>query len=387
MRWAWLSLVGGCVWIAPDKESHVGTTGDSSATADTVDSGEPPLPVDGDGDGHASDVDCDDTDADVHPGADELCSDDGADRNCDGDPDAGATDAITVYADTDGDGFGTGEPQQVCGLEEGTSTEDGDCDDSNDAVHPGAEESPCDGVDADCDGVDESPGSASCPVASCADFDPSSERTDGVWIQQSTGAVQVGCEAGWMLVFSSQLVSGTADRTDPDPAHAPASFWPEGNMLHIWEPEQTVSSVRFACDHDQDAPADAPLDFDEVLDPAVWTALTDPGNTNGLHVGPVPGGISGSEDGLNMAGGNDTSTHSDFYIATFDTDIYAYPLMTWGTFDDYSEDIPNPPDPVAWPGGWRDYCAEPATEGEVDRAVPVTTEGPSGRHYFYILVR
>lgn len=61
--------------------------------------------VDADGDGFIGCDDCDDTNADINPGADELC--DSVDNDCDGGTDeADAVDALTWYADADGDGCG-----------------------------------------------------------------------------------------------------------------------------------------------------------------------------------------------------------------------------------------------------------------------------------------
>ena len=98
--------------------------------------------------------DCNDADPNVNPGAAELC--DGVDNNCSGGIDEGAT--VPVFADLDGDGFGTGAPSFIdCGgsIPVGLSEVGGDCNDSNASIFPGATET-CDGVDEDCDGaVDE----------------------------------------------------------------------------------------------------------------------------------------------------------------------------------------------------------------------------------------
>ena len=78
--------------------------------------------------------DCDDLNGLIHPAAVEIPGD-GIDQNCDGE------DAI---------GTGTGEEEDED--EDGFTVADGDCDDSNPSVYPGAEEL-CDGLDNDYDGL------------------------------------------------------------------------------------------------------------------------------------------------------------------------------------------------------------------------------------------
>jgi hypothetical protein len=74
---------------------------------------------------------------------------DGIDNDCnDAVDEAGELEA---YADVDADGFGTGEALGLfCDLPAGTASNPDDCDDTNAAVSPVAEEL-CDGVDNDCD--------------------------------------------------------------------------------------------------------------------------------------------------------------------------------------------------------------------------------------------
>jgi hypothetical protein len=130
--------------------------------------------VDGDGYGRAGDTttscdkpagyalegtDCDDSDADIHPEADEIC--DFYDNDCDGlyddeDDSLDPSSAESFYLDSDGDGYGTGTAVMACTRPAQHASQDGDCDDSEAAAHPGAVET-CDQIDNDCDGAIDGP--------------------------------------------------------------------------------------------------------------------------------------------------------------------------------------------------------------------------------------
>jgi hypothetical protein len=108
--------------------------------------------------------DCDDSASTTNPGAPEVCG--GGDEDCDGlddndDPDV--SDADSYAPDLDGDGFGaTGAWYLSCFPPSDASLVDGDCDDADSAVFPGAPEVCGSGVDADCDGLlaDDDPDAA-----------------------------------------------------------------------------------------------------------------------------------------------------------------------------------------------------------------------------------
>ena len=100
-------------------------------------------------------VDCNDEDAAIHPGADEVCN--GIDDNCDGEVDEGLP-VLSYWLDADGDTFGAGDVFTRCDdLEAGEVESDGDedCADDNADVFPGATEV-CNEVDDNCDNaIDE----------------------------------------------------------------------------------------------------------------------------------------------------------------------------------------------------------------------------------------
>ena len=156
--------------------------------------------VDEDGDGHgdanqplggcaqpegavADADDCDDTDPDVSPSAVEDCGtphDDDCDGALDARDAAGCTD---WFADGDGDGHGGGSAECWCEATSGSVETDGDCDDTDDTVHPGASEVCGDGVDSDCDGADRA----------CYSGMYDENTADGYWAaEDTTGRLGVG---------------------------------------------------------------------------------------------------------------------------------------------------------------------------------------------------
>lgn len=106
--------------------------------------------------------DCDDLNPSAFPGRPEVC--DQVDNDCDGEVDGPeAADVSFFFADADGDGYGDPDSELgACFQPEGYTTDDTDCDDSDENVNPGALEVANNGIDDNCDGqqINEDTGTA-----------------------------------------------------------------------------------------------------------------------------------------------------------------------------------------------------------------------------------
>jgi hypothetical protein len=101
-------------------------------------------------------TDCNDNDAAIGAFADEVC--DGLDNDCDGDIDDQDNDLVpdVWYIDSDGDGYGAKNATLAqCDEPSGYVANHADCDDEDEDTSPAATEDCLDGVDRDCNGVDE----------------------------------------------------------------------------------------------------------------------------------------------------------------------------------------------------------------------------------------
>jgi hypothetical protein len=110
--------------------------------------------IDLDQDGFSTaDGDCNDNDSTIYPTALEIC--DSIDNNCNGQIDEDLFLAL-YYVDADADGYGAGPEVYLCLTpQEGYSMNNEDCNDTNPSVNPNAIEIPNNGIDEDCDGLDE----------------------------------------------------------------------------------------------------------------------------------------------------------------------------------------------------------------------------------------
>jgi hypothetical protein len=131
--------------------------------------------------------DCDDGASLIYPGAFEEC--DEVDNQCEGDEGFGEIDEGCGPPCTDGDEDG------FCA--EADYGPDQDCDDTDPSINPGMADSYCDGIDANCDGMDKDPTPPGeiCPVT--MEIDPvcgvngiTYENPSHTWCD---GCVEIAC--------------------------------------------------------------------------------------------------------------------------------------------------------------------------------------------------
>lgn len=191
-----------------------GGTADGGGTTDGGTAGAP----DRDGDGYTTITDCDDDNADVNPGMTEVCN--GIDDNCDDVVDEDAADAVTMYEDRDGDGYGN--PLASILACEGDSTDgyvadNRDCRDSDPDINPDGREV-CDeaNLDEDCDGLrDDDDDSVDILSMSTwfADYDLDGFGDPATLVQ--------GCDEGGVRSLNELDCDDTDDSVGPDSSCAP----------------------------------------------------------------------------------------------------------------------------------------------------------------------
>jgi len=177
---------------------------------------------DNDGDGYTYKYDCDDNDNITYPGAPEIC--DGKDNNCDGlvdrtDEDGdgrlseneGLISGVTYqnyYVDLDGDGYGDSVNWAVSYLctpyNTIRATKDGDCNDHDSNIYPGAKEILDDNIDQDCNGITE--------------VSPPQPPTPPTPPPPSSGGT---CTPNWQCSAWSACVNGLQTRTCTELAGCP----------------------------------------------------------------------------------------------------------------------------------------------------------------------
>ena len=220
--------------------------------------------------------DCDENDEGTHPGAVEVCN--GRDDDCDGQIDEDVA-PVMMWPDADGDGYypgQTGESKLGCGNVPGYAPNPGDCNDTDQATHPGAAEI-CNNRDDDCDGqVDElvrpqcglgwcSRYSTTCDLADCRPGPPAVETCnhfdDDCDGEDDNGACSTGSSCSGNECAPVTGVAGSEPQTagSPSSAGGPAQAGAGGGSSSPAPSTRSTSGCSFRAVGEHSAPWSALL--------------------------------------------------------------------------------------------------------------------------------
>ena len=304
-------------------------------------------------------TDCNDSNPDISPGATEICDSLNIDEDCDGnadnlDDDPDPTTQTTYYADADMDTFGDATDAGTLYCDDPStelskfSLNAADCDDTNPAISPNADEI-CDDadVDEDCDGVaddndDSTRGNSKTKYHVDADKDGYGELGRGsLFCEDPSTAtdawstVNTDCDDANAAAYpgATEVIADAVDQDCDGGEVCYVNADDDGYRI-----DTTVASTDVDCDDSGEALATLPTgDCDDT------NRLAYPGATE-----LVGDGIDQSCDGTEVCfqNGDSDSYRTDLTVASADTDCddagEALATMASGDCDDT--------DPLIYPG-------------------------------------
>ena len=304
--------------------------------------------VDADGDGVSVDIDCDDDDAAV--GAPTL-----------------------MYLDGDGDGFGVDSNfAEVCSTDAGYAASAGDCDDSNSAVNPGAEDL-CDGIDNNCNGLDDGTDAATWYMDNDGDgyggelySMAACEQPDGPWFAEATDCDDADPDSSPKGVEVCDGADNDCDGTADEDATDPSMFYADSDGDGYGDAKTTVDACSPPSGYVDNA--DDCDDADAAQPGLIYAdrdgdGYGDASATGVISCGDLPGGYTTNTDdcddsnaGINPGAVeicDDANADEDCSGAADDADSGATGQLTWypdGDGDGYGDGS----------GATVSYCDQPS---------------------------
>jgi hypothetical protein len=250
-------------------------------------------------------ADCNDTDPAINPGADEIPGD-GIDQDCNG------VDATTCYEDLDQDGYGGSDTvialDGSCDAADSESDNNADCDDTDPAINPGAEDTCGDGVDSDCDGqggpTDDEDGDG------CNWQQEDAAGTSDCDVDSDSDQLNEMDEMGANCVYDA----GETDPTDPDT---------DGDGA--WDGDEVLLMGTDPLDDDSDADG-----LSDSVEDGDHDGVPDLGETDPMDADTDDDGLMDGEEDLN---GNGVVDAGELNRSTpTPTSIFSTMDSNWGGF-------------------------------------------------------